>query len=372
MKSTQILLSNGWLESNSKHEEGKPGLLEKIRNSSFWVKFWNWEYWPFNLVYAPVFLLHLWQSLKARSFFYFSASNPGLENAGFIGERKSEIMKKIPNHLQPDWFLVENQSFTEIQNTFSQKSLSFPIICKPNIGERGQGVTLIREESEWMDYHTKIGVAYLVQAFVPHPLEFGVFYYRIPGEKNGTVSSIVQKGFLKVEGNGFQTLSELVNVNPRARFVENYLKKKFSNIWDEILPKGKKLELEGIGNHCRGTTFLNANHLITNALVQSFDQISQGIDGFYFGRYDIRVSSLEDLESGKIQILELNGAGAEPGHIYQPGFSFWEGQKVLWQHWKVLFKISEKNHLSGKPYWTYEEAKEIRKAHRKALQTIGM
>ena len=53
--------------------------------------------------------------------------------------------------------------------------------------------------------------------------------------------------------------------------------------------------------------FINSNHLITPALSASFDRISKQIDGFYFGRFDLRVKTIEDLEAGNIQILELNG-----------------------------------------------------------------
>ena len=347
-------------------------LLKNVKKSTIWVKLFHWEYWDFNLIYGSVFFLHLWQSFKARSFFYFSASNPGLENAGFIGERKSEIMKKIPSDLQPKWFLVENFQLPDLLNELEISGIKFPLICKPNVGERGKGVAKIENQEDLIKYHTEVNSPYLVQSFVPFPLEFGVFYFRIPGEAEGKVSSIVQKVFLSVEGDGISTLADLVENEPRARFVKYYLGCKFKDIWHDILAKGKKLELEGIGNHCRGTTFLNANSLITKELTDSFDLISKKIKGFYFGRYDIRVASIADLQAGHIQILELNGAGAEPAHIYQPGFSFFEGQKVLLRHWQALFEISRKNNLSGTAYWSYKEAKAIKIAHKKALHQIGI
>jgi len=75
--------------------------------------------------------------------------------------------------------------------------------------------------------------------------------------------------------------------------------------------------LEPIGNHCRGTTFLNANDIIDEKLTKVFDSISNRIPGFYFGRYDLRCSSIEDLKKGKnVRIIELNGAGSEPDNIY--------------------------------------------------------
>jgi hypothetical protein len=343
---------------------------EVISRSTFWVKLRNWEYWPFGVVYAGVFLLHLWQSLKARSFFYFSAANPGLENSGFIGERKSEIMRKIPSGLQPDWFLSENQDEAEFLDAFHSSGLSFPVICKPDVGERGQGVKKVHSLVEILEYHRRSPAPFLVQGFVDLPMELGIFYVRLPGAEKGRITSVVEKQFLSIRGDGEKTLSELVQDFPRARFVAPFLKSKFSEQWETILPGGTVLELEGIGNHCRGTTFLDSQHRISPELENQMDRISQQIGGFFFGRFDLRAASQEDLEAGRLQILELNGAGAEPAHIYQPGFSFWKGQKVLWQHWQWLFAISREQHRNGVPYWNLAQARTIRKIHKNRLDHV--
>ena len=50
--------------------------------------------------------------------------------------------------------------------------------------------------------------------------------------------------------------------------------------------------------------------------------------------------------------MELNGAGSEPSHIYQPGASLWNAYKSLFFHWKVLFRISRANKKRGTPYLT--------------------
>ncbi len=124
---------------------------------------------------------------------------------------------------------------------------------------------------------------------------------------------------------------------------------------DTILPKGKQLELVSIGNHCLGTAFLDANHLINNQLHDVFDSISKQIDGFYFGRYDLRAGSIEDLYAGNFKVMELNGCGAEPAHIYQPGSSLFAAWKVLFTHWKTLYLISRQNHKKGVPYLRINE-----------------
>ena len=72
--------------------------------------------------------------------------------------------------------------------------------------------------------------------------------------------------------------------------------------------------------------------------------------------------------------MELNGAGSEPAHIYQPGFPLLKAYKVLFSHWKILYQISKINHLNGYPYMTLREGwikiKEI-KNYSKIVSTIS-
>lgn len=348
--------------------------MNKILGSNFFVKLTQWEYWNFYVVYFFVVFYYVYLSLKARSFFFFTASNPGIENSGFIGESKSEIFRKIPNEYLPAYIFVKPEDeFNVILNILKMESIAFPFIAKPDIGERGQGVAKINGLDDFKNYHANINVPYIIQAFIDFEIELGVFYFRYPDQKNGTVSSIVRKGFLKVKGDGFSTLRQLIDNYPRARFRMAFLEKKFASRMDEVVLKDEMIELEGIGNHSRGTTFLNADNLINPKLIEVFDKISQQIEGFYFGRFDLRCKSLEDLYKGEnIRILELNGAGAEPAHIYQPGFSFWEGQRVLLYHWKVLFEISVMNMKKGIKPLTFQEAKLEFTKHKLALLAIGI
>ena len=131
-------------------------------------------------------------------------------------------------------------------------------------------------------------------------------------------------------------------MNPRAKLQLSSLEMVLGDQLEEVLPNGEEKELESIGNHCRGTAFLNGNDLINDQLHEVFDQICKNIPGFYFGRFDLRCSSLDDLYWGQgIKIMELNGAGSEPGHIYQPGTSIFTAYKDIFHHLNILLKISK-------------------------------
>jgi hypothetical protein len=180
------------------------------------------------------------------------------------------------------------------------------------------------------------------------------------------VVSIVGKEMLHVIGDGKKTLAELIEENDRAKLQWLILKEVYAHQLNTILAEEQRMELVSIGNHCLGTKFLNFNHLISPALSASFDAISREIDGFYFGRFDLRVASLEALEKGNVKIVELNGCGAEPAHIYDPAFSFIEAVKVLFEHWNTIYRISLENYKRGIPYISFREGK----AHYKKFKAL--
>ncbi len=334
---------------------------QRTRSSSpFLIKLRSWEYWPFAVVYLPVFVYYGWLSLKARSWFFFSAANPGIETGGMRGESKMGVLNKIETQFKPKTLFFKHpiQSPDTILNQLLLADFWFPIIAKPDRGERGFQVEKLNSVAALTQYLRQSKQGLIVQEYVDEPLELGVFYYRFPGEATGTVSSIVMKDFLSVTGDGRQSVAALLAQNERALLQLETLEKCFGNGLSEVLQAGETRLIMPIGNHCRGTKFLNGNHLISPELVAVFDRIGQHIEGFHFGRFDLRCRSIEHLLRGEtIRIMELNGAGSEPAHIYQPGFSLWEGWRVLLRHWRVLYEISHTNHQLGVPYMTFGEAR---------------
>ncbi|MCY7357434.1 MAG: hypothetical protein LH609_08175 [Rudanella sp.] len=329
------------------------------QNSLFLIKLRSWEYWPFWVIYTPVLVYYGWLSLKARSWFFFSASNPGIENGGMRGESKMTVLNKIEGKYKPKTLFFRHLTLTSdaIVDQMMLANFWFPIIAKPDRGERGFGVEKLDSQAELTQYLTQHRQDLIVQEYVAEPLELGVFYYRFPGEATRTVYSIVVKDFLGVTGDGRLSIARLLARNERALLQREALEKHYGDGLNEVLQAGETRLLMPIGNHCRGTKFLNGNHLITPELRAVFDRISLPVSGFHYGRFDLRCRSIEHLLRGEtIRIVELNGVGSEPAHIYQPGFSIWEGWRVLLQHWRVPYAISRANHRLGVPYMTLGEA----------------
>jgi len=56
-------------------------------------------------------------------------------------------------------------------------------------------------------------------------------------------------------------------------------------------------------------------------------------------------------------ILEFNGCGAEPNHIYDCGMSLGKAYREILKHWKALYEISKYNHEHGTPYWSFQKGR---------------
>lgn len=326
----------------------------KLRN--FWTKLTAWEYWPMSFFYIPVYLYWFYLGFRAKSIFFFSASNPGIKNGGMIAASKKSILDKIPIQYIPKTCLIAAPAnIQRVEEGMNQLGLNYPVIFKPDLGERGWKVERISTPKKVSDYLNIFNGDLQIQEYIDLPFEAGVFYYRFPGEEMGTVSSIVVKELLFVLGDGKSTLNQLILKKPRARIQFEKLKIIWEAEWENIPPKGKRVELQPIGNHNRGTAFLNGNHLINEELIKSFDSISKQIDGFYYGRYDVRCKDEEALNRGEVMIMELNGAASEPAHIYQSGYPILKAYKSLFHHWKVMYRISIANHKRGVKYTPFKE-----------------
>lgn len=280
---------------------------------------------------------------------FFSAANPLMELGGFIAYSKYNVLKNIPAEYIPQTFFVPNAQIDTIIN--SVHKLGYPVIIKPDKGERGFAVEKITHDNEVKRYmQSASGFDLIVQEYADLPLEFGVLYYRFPNETKGHISSVVRKSFLTVRGDGASTLKELIHNSPRASYYSELMEVKHKEKLHTVPQNGEELMLEDIGNHCRGTTFFDGNDLINEKLIDTFDHIAQQIPGFFFGRFDLRVASVDDLYQGKIQVIELNGVNSEPAHIYDPNMSIFKAYSHLFKQWGVIYRISRQNRRKGVKY----------------------
>ncbi len=337
----------------------------------FFETLFNWELWNFKILYAAISLVWLWYCLRSRSFWFFSASNPTIAFGGFEGEGKKEMYQLLPLDVIPKTIYIRPHiPFQELLDKIIAAGLEYPFVVKPDVGMKGILFRVIENETQLKLYHERIPVKYLAQSKVAYPVEVSVFYYRYPWKEQGVVSGFIHKELLQVKGDGISTLEQLIYAHPIAKHRIAEMKHKHEHRFRRVLPEGNTFYLSFAGNHNRGAKFTNLHADINESLVKVFDKLSFPTQ-FYYGRYDILTQSIEDLKKGKnFTILEYNGAGAEPNHIYDCNMSLWNAYKTILHHWGVLYKISRYNAQCGHPYWSFKRGKKYLTAARKHFEML--
>jgi hypothetical protein len=295
----------------------------------------------------------LWYIIKSRAIWFFTPSNPKLTFGGMEGEPKKEMHDLLPADLRPAFFNAHpSERFFDVQKKLRESNIPFPLIVKPEVGGQGILFRKINNEEQLKDYHEKIPVEYFVQEFITYPMEVSLFYYRYPHSPKGTVTGFLQKIPMHVTGDGVHTLEELIKMNLKSGKRIEELRLKHHANFDKILNIDEKYMLSYAANHNRGAHFIDLKNEIDEKITNIPDAISNNINDFFYGRYDIMCNSIEELKQGKnFVILEYNGCGAEPNHFYDTGYTLINAWKEILKHWKILYKISRHNYKAGIKYW---------------------
>ncbi len=328
-----------------------------------WKRFRQWEFWSMKVFYLPVLAELGWLMFKYKSLTIFTCANPAIEAGGFVGESKKEIYQGLSKSPKNEPYLLkfitlekdQTEKLNIARNFIESNNLTFPIALKPNAGERGANAFIVKSESELENRLADIKEDSILQEYAGGE-EFGVFYYRYPNEAKGRIFAITEKVFPKVIGDGISTLETLILRDDRAIcLAPSYFVRNRENL-EKVLTEGEIYQIIDIGTHSKGAIFLDGARFITPELEERIDEISQRFAGFYFGRFDIRVPSLEDFQRGEnLKIIELNGVTSEATSIYDPKNSVFEAWQILREQWRIAFEIGAQNHALGARKTTIRE-----------------
>jgi hypothetical protein len=227
------------------------------------------------------------------------------------------------------------------------QSLSFPVVLKPDVGQRGDGVVIVPDDAALARHVQAASADLLLQEYVPGP-EYGVFWVRHPGEPRGRILSITEKILPQVVGDGHSTLEHLILADERAVCVSDVYFARLADRLQTIPAAGERVTLTDLGTHCRGAIFRDGLHLLTPALERAIDDISLRYEGFFFGRYDLRARDETAFREGRdFKILELNGLTSEATAIYDERNSLFAAYRLLFTQWRLAFEIAAENRARG-------------------------
>jgi hypothetical protein len=313
---------------------------------------------PFWFFHIPIFPYVLFLSLKRGSLAFFTNTNPNLYAGGFVNSSKIDDFKGIDSKWLPKLAYFSENTFDKVEKELLKQKIEYPIILKPNKGERGLGVVKINDRKELITVLSKITSDFIVQEFINYPLEFGVLYYRNPKTAKPDISSICLKKIPFVIGNGKDELQALV--------MKKYNSIQFDNInsqnINKVIENNEEFSLEYVAHRSKKCVFKNFNHIYSKELIETFCTITSKMENFHFGRFDIKVNRIEDLIDGNnLKILEVNGVNSQPIHIFDPDYSFYKCYKDLYAHWYLIYQISKNNsYLGFNPMKTKDLIKDLK------------
>ncbi len=327
-----------------------PRFWKSLRHKGRWK---HWEFWPPALFYLPVALHYLKLAAVHRSLTLPSCANPGFFTGGLIGESKYDALRQL-QRTSPEWtaasFLIppgdQAARIAAFESGFEEAGFFYPVVLKPDVAQRGSGFRVIRNREVAIAYISSVSAPVVCQAYVAGPREAGLFYVRRPHDATGRIVALTEKIFPEVVGDGRSTLSELIAADPRASIVASvYLARVDGR---EVLPTGERLRLVEAGNHAQGCIFRDGAKLWSPQLEKRIDAISQGVEGFYIGRYDVRYSLDAELRAGRgFKILELNGAASEATNAYDASKSLGDAYAILFRQWDMVFEVAAQNRKAG-------------------------
>jgi hypothetical protein len=318
------------------------------------------ETWPGWFFYSPVPVWWFYLAARHGGLTLPTIANTAEPLSGFIGESKSAGLNLMGPagraHVAPFiTFKIDRAGNVDDEEVraiaaMRQADLFFPLIAKPDIGQNGAGVKIIRDAGSLMQWLAAYPCQTIVilQKLIEDEGEAGVFYVRHPKQSRGQILSLTLKHLPSVRGDGVSTLRELILEDHRARHFAPLYFARHANRLDRVLPEGKRLRLVSVGNHCRGAVFKNGAAHITPQMETAFDAIAREIPGFYFGRFDVKFKALGDLEQGRdFNILEINGADSEMTHIWDADETLMGAYATLYRQYRSVFEIGAYNRAQG-------------------------
>jgi hypothetical protein len=346
--------------------------LNSLNRKPWFIRLTNKEYWHPNVYFIPLGFYMFYLACRARSPFFFSAANPSIPTGGLVGEDKADISRWIPAIYRPKNIVITSTtSLTTVRRELEKAQMSFPLILKPTVGARGLLVQKVETLADIQQHTRLFPTNYLVEEFIEYPVEAAVLYWKNPETGKSGISSVTLKEFLTVTGDGQSTIEALLMQNPRGVLQVPRLLTEKPDLLKSVPQRAEKVLVELIGNHCRGTKFLNFNHLITPDMVAAYDKIQANLPECYVFRIDLKAPSVSDLQNGRnIKILEINGVGSDPAHVFDPNFPLLGVYSAYFGLWKTIFEVATAQHRRGVPYMTWKEFKHFSQQQKFVEQLI--
>jgi hypothetical protein len=291
---------------------------------------------------AALALRHGWRAI--------AAANPGMPDGGLVGESKFDILTTLPRRWTVPSARIESGALETrlraVAAFWEQPAVAFPLILKPDVGQRGSGVRKVSSMAEAAAYLRDAAYPVVAQPWHPGPFEAGIFYWRHPEAERGQIFSITDKVFPEISGDGVRS-SRRWSAHPRfarqAPVFRDDMPPCVGACWhpanDSRWARSAttaRARCSGAGRTSgprRSMPVSTTSHAGFGLLHRALRRAIQRPGRFMAG---------EDLA-----IIELNGVTAEPTDVYDPDRSVTSAYRSLFEQWRLVFEIGAANRRRG-------------------------
>lgn len=304
----------------------------------------------------PLAVQWLWLGARFRSLTLPSCANPAITAGGLVGEGKLEYFRGMgpvaraatARHVELP--VTDGLDAGRLDAVLATQGLGLPVVAKPDLGLCGYGVRRIDTLRQLQDYLAAFprGETVVLQDYLPEDGEAGIFYVRGHEDGIGRLIGLALRHFPRVRGDGTSTVGELIAATRRERRVLASRRHACSADLARVPSAGEVVRLSTVGSTRVGGLYTDGGALITPALTAAIDRIARDMPDFHFGRFDVRFGSEADLRQGLgFRIMEVNGAGSEAIHAWDPSIGLREGFAVIFAKQRLLFEVADARRRAG-------------------------
>ncbi|MEO8276322.1 MAG: hypothetical protein ABI639_08885 [Thermoanaerobaculia bacterium] len=342
---------SGQVRTKALHAISTPTPVDGFRSSHPIGAFEQLPKW-LNLV--PMVAQWLWLGLRHRSLTLPSTVNPGITSGGLVGEGKQEYfaaMGPLARAATAPHLLVRvgAEDPARILERMLEAGLAFPLVAKPDLGWCGYGVRLLADAVDLQRYLRSYPARedLILQRYLAAPGEAGLFYMRHPDAPRGELIGVLLRHFPRVVGDGRQTIAELVGSDGRLARTTRGAQHECRYEALSIPARGEVVRLSLIGSTRVGGLYEDGSDLINPALTERVEAIARDMGPFHVGRFDVRYTDRDSLSRGDFTIMEVNGAGSEAVHAWDPKYSISDVYRIVFAKQRRLFAIGAAMRRSG-------------------------
>ncbi|MCD8204237.1 MAG: alpha/beta fold hydrolase, partial [Coprobacillus sp.] len=313
------------------------------------------EFWPHFILCIPVAAQYLWLSLRYRSFTLFTLASTGLGKlGGFPGGSKLEPYRNFLRNsdvgVRTVFVPAEKDLGIRWENTLKilkQEKISFPCVLKPEIGDGGIGVCIVRSAEHlksWLEANHDDAIA---QEYVEGN-EYEVVWSRLPGAKEGRIQSVIQKDFVSVKGDGERKLEELIWADDVAVSNGKLFSKLNFHYNLKVLGAGEIFRLAPIGTRIKGARYISRPELRAGTLSKAIDELADACGNVHYVCLDVRVAGDEELSNGRgMRITSVKGTGATSSAIFDGYVRMGRAYARIYKQLQFCFAVGAKLRKRG-------------------------